>query len=109
MIAEWVAELPVHIRMSREVMGFAQHDTGVDVRLSGGETMRSRYLVGCDGGRSLIRKRDRYRVPRLGRDDEQSDRRRRDDGGARGGHPHDEKGMHALGRGEYEVRDGEVV
>ena len=55
-MAEWIAELPVHIRYGCEVTGFAQDDTGVDVRLSGGESLRSRYLVGCDGGRSLIRK-----------------------------------------------------
>jgi 3-(3-hydroxy-phenyl)propionate hydroxylase len=38
------------------VTGFAQDDSGVDVRLSDGEPLRARYLVGCDGGRSLIRK-----------------------------------------------------
>jgi 2-polyprenyl-6-methoxyphenol hydroxylase-like FAD-dependent oxidoreductase len=52
----WVAELPVRIHHGREVTGFVQDDTGVDVELSGGETLRARYLVGCDGGRSLIRK-----------------------------------------------------
>ena len=36
--------------------GFAQDDTGVDVRLSDGQVLRAEYLVGCDGGRSLIRK-----------------------------------------------------
>ena len=55
-MAAWVAELPVRIYYGREVTGFAQDDTGVDVRLSDGESLRARYLVGCDGGRSLIRK-----------------------------------------------------
>ena len=36
--------------------GFTQDDTGVDVQLSDGESLRAQYLVGCDGGRSLIRK-----------------------------------------------------
>ena len=36
--------------------GFAQDDTGVDVELSDGKSLRAEYLVGCDGGRSLIRK-----------------------------------------------------
>ena len=36
--------------------GFAQDDTGVDVELSDGQSLRAEYLVGCDGGRSLIRK-----------------------------------------------------
>jgi 3-(3-hydroxy-phenyl)propionate hydroxylase len=52
----WIAELPVRIYYGCEVTGFAQDDTGVDVRLSDGEPLRARYLVGCDGGRSLIRK-----------------------------------------------------
>ena len=36
--------------------GFAQDDAGVDVELSDGEVLRAAYLVGCDGGRSLVRK-----------------------------------------------------
>jgi 3-(3-hydroxy-phenyl)propionate hydroxylase len=55
-MADWIAELPVHILYGSEVTGFEQDDTGVDVRLSEGEPLRARYLVGCDGGRSLIRK-----------------------------------------------------
>jgi 3-(3-hydroxy-phenyl)propionate hydroxylase len=38
------------------VVGFAQDDSGVDVELSGDTWLRAEYLVGCDGGRSLIRK-----------------------------------------------------
>ncbi len=44
------------IYRGREVTGFAQDDTGVDVEVSDGESLRAQYLVGCDGGRSLIRK-----------------------------------------------------
>ena len=55
-LAGWVAELAVPIYRGREVTGFAQDDTGVDVQLSDGETLRATYLVGCDGGRSVIRK-----------------------------------------------------
>ena len=44
------------IYRGREVTGFAQDDTGVDVALSDGQSLRAEYLVGCDGGRSLIRK-----------------------------------------------------
>ena len=55
-LAGWVAELSVPIQYGREVTGFAQHDTGVDVALSDGQSLRAQYLVGCDGGRSLIRK-----------------------------------------------------
>ena len=55
-MAAWIAELPVRIYYGSEVTGFAQDDTGVDVELSDGESLRAQYLVGCDGGRSLIRK-----------------------------------------------------
>ena len=55
-MAAWVAELPVRIYYGCEVTGFAQDDTGVDVELSDDQSLRARYLVGCDGGRSLIRK-----------------------------------------------------
>ena len=42
--------------IARAVTGFAQHDAGVDVELSDGTSLRAQYLVGCDGGRSLVRK-----------------------------------------------------
>jgi 2-polyprenyl-6-methoxyphenol hydroxylase-like FAD-dependent oxidoreductase len=52
----WVEELGVPIHREREVTGFAQDATGVDVEIADGESLRADYLVGCDGGRSLIRK-----------------------------------------------------
>jgi 2-polyprenyl-6-methoxyphenol hydroxylase-like FAD-dependent oxidoreductase len=55
-LADWVGELAVTIYRRREVTGFAQDDTGVDVALSDGQSLRAQYLVGCDGGRSLVRK-----------------------------------------------------
>ena len=55
-LAEWVDELGVPTLRGCEVVGFAQDDTGVDVELSGDTSLRAEYLVGCDGGRSLIRK-----------------------------------------------------
>jgi 2-polyprenyl-6-methoxyphenol hydroxylase-like FAD-dependent oxidoreductase len=55
-MGEWIAELPVRVHHGREVTGFAQDDDGVDVHTSDGEPLRARYLVGCDGGRSLVRK-----------------------------------------------------
>ena len=55
-MAGWIAELPVRIHYGCEVTGLAQDDDGVDLHVSGGEPLRSRYLVGCDGGRSLVRK-----------------------------------------------------
>jgi 3-(3-hydroxy-phenyl)propionate hydroxylase len=55
-LAGWVHELRVPISYGTEVTGFAQDDTGVDVELSDGTSLRAEYLVGWDGGRSLIRK-----------------------------------------------------
>jgi 3-(3-hydroxy-phenyl)propionate hydroxylase len=55
-LADWIAELPVRIYYGSEVTGFAQDDTGVDVEVSNSQSMRAQYLVGCDGGRSVIRK-----------------------------------------------------
>ncbi|MGH9093159.1 MAG: FAD-dependent monooxygenase, partial [Acidimicrobiales bacterium] len=55
-LAGWVAELPVRVLRGREVTGFAQDGRGVDVALSDGGSLRGRYLVGCDGGRSVVRR-----------------------------------------------------
>ncbi|HWZ89823.1 MAG TPA: FAD-dependent monooxygenase, partial [Polyangiaceae bacterium] len=55
-LAAWVDELSVPIYRERELTGFAQDDTGVAVELSDGSSLRAKYLVGCDGGRSRIRK-----------------------------------------------------
>jgi 2-polyprenyl-6-methoxyphenol hydroxylase-like FAD-dependent oxidoreductase len=55
-LAAWVSGLAVPIAREREVTGFAQDGTGVDVELSDGQSLRAEYLVGCDGGRSLVRK-----------------------------------------------------
>jgi 3-(3-hydroxy-phenyl)propionate hydroxylase len=55
-LAGWVGELALPIYRGMEVTGFTQDDSGVDVHLSDGQALRAAYLVGCDGGRSLIRK-----------------------------------------------------
>ncbi|MBV9041585.1 MAG: FAD-dependent monooxygenase [Acidimicrobiia bacterium] len=57
MLADWVVnELGVPIARGREVVGFAQDGEGVDVELSDGTSIRAQYLVGCDGGRSFVRR-----------------------------------------------------
>jgi 3-(3-hydroxy-phenyl)propionate hydroxylase len=55
-LAAWVGELGVPILRGREVVGCVQDDTGVDVETAGGTSLRAEYLVGCDGGRSLVRR-----------------------------------------------------
>jgi 3-(3-hydroxy-phenyl)propionate hydroxylase len=55
-LAGWVTELQVPIHYGTEVTGFAADDAGIDVALSDGGRFRTQYLVGCDGGHSLVRK-----------------------------------------------------
>jgi 2-polyprenyl-6-methoxyphenol hydroxylase-like FAD-dependent oxidoreductase len=56
LLAAWVDEHGVRIYREREVTGHGQHAFGVDVRISDGASLRAQYLVGCDGGRSVVRK-----------------------------------------------------
>jgi len=108
-LAGWVGELAVPIYRGREVTGFAQDDNGVDVELSEGQSLRAEYLVGCDGGRSLVRKEAGIEFPgwdpttssliaeaEMAEEPELGIRR-------------DARGIHSFGRLEYEIRDGEVV
>jgi 2-polyprenyl-6-methoxyphenol hydroxylase-like FAD-dependent oxidoreductase len=108
-LAGWVGELAVPIYYGIEVTGFAQDDIGVDVALSDGQSLRAQYLVGCDGGRSLVRKTAGIEFPgwdattsaliaqvEMAEEPELGIRRTA-------------AGMHALGKVEYEIRDGEVV
>jgi 3-(3-hydroxy-phenyl)propionate hydroxylase len=55
-LAGWLDELDVSILRERDLAGFTQDDSGVDVALSDGTSLRAQYLVGCDGGRSAVRK-----------------------------------------------------
>lgn len=56
LLAERATELGVEVRRGHELVGLSQDDDGVTVELSDGSRLRSRYLVGCDGGRSTVRK-----------------------------------------------------
>ena len=115
-LAGWVHELGVPIRYGIEVTGFAQDDDGVDVELSdppsrgaGGGSLRAGYLVGCDGGRSLVRKAAGIEFP--GWDPTTSsliaeaELAEEPEWGMR----QDAVGVHGLSRVEYEVREGQVV
>jgi 3-(3-hydroxy-phenyl)propionate hydroxylase len=62
-LAQWVAELGVPIHREREVVDFAQDASGVDVVLSDGTTLRAAWLVGSDGGRSLVRRKAGIEFP----------------------------------------------
>jgi 2-polyprenyl-6-methoxyphenol hydroxylase-like FAD-dependent oxidoreductase len=109
-LAGWVGELPVTFYRGREVTGFAQDETGVDVEVSDGQSLRAQYLAGCDGGRSLVRKAAGIEFP--GWDPTTSSliaEVELAEPPKEWGVHHDATGMHALGRVEYEIRDGEIV
>ena len=108
-LAGWVSELAVTIYRGRDVTGFAQDDTGVDVELSDGQSLRAKYLVGCDGGRSLIRKAAGIEFPgcdpttsSLIAEVEMTEKPPL-------GIHRTAFGIHAFGKREYEIRDGKVV
>jgi 2-polyprenyl-6-methoxyphenol hydroxylase-like FAD-dependent oxidoreductase len=108
-LAGWVDELPVSIYRGREVTGFQQDTSGVDVTLSDGGSLRAQYLVGCDGGRSLIRKAAGIEFP--GWDPTVSNLVAEVEvtGQPKLGIHRDEIGVHAFGKTEYKIRDGEVI
>jgi rifampicin monooxygenase len=56
LLAEHAAEVGVEIRRGCELVGLSQDEDGVTAELADGTQLRSRYLVGCDGGRSTVRK-----------------------------------------------------
>jgi 2-polyprenyl-6-methoxyphenol hydroxylase-like FAD-dependent oxidoreductase len=108
-MAGWVGELAVTFYRGREVRGFAQDDTGVDVQLSDGQSLRAEYLVGCDGGRSVIRKAAGIEFP--GWDPTMSNILAQVEMAEKPplGIHRTPLGMHSFGRLEYEIRDGEIV
>jgi 2-polyprenyl-6-methoxyphenol hydroxylase-like FAD-dependent oxidoreductase len=108
-LAGWIAELPVTVHRGIEVKNFAQDNTGVDIELSDASSLRAEYLVGCDGGRSTIRKAAGIEFPgwdpsvsNLIAEAELAEE-------PKWGMHRDANGVHGLGRVEYEIRDGEVV
>ncbi|WP_017593913.1 rifampin monooxygenase [Nocardiopsis potens] len=56
LLAERAAELGAEVRRGRELVGLEQDEEGVTAELADGARLRSRYLVGCDGGRSTVRR-----------------------------------------------------
>ncbi|MFD7009347.1 rifampin monooxygenase [Rhodococcus jostii] len=56
LLTEHATEVGVEIRRGCELVGLTQDEHGVTALLADGTQLRSRYLVGCDGGRSTVRK-----------------------------------------------------
>jgi 2-polyprenyl-6-methoxyphenol hydroxylase-like FAD-dependent oxidoreductase len=108
-LAGWVAELGVAVHYGTEVTGLAQDEGGVDVALSDGRHVRAQYLIGCDGGRSLVRKEAGIEFPgwdattsSLLAEVEMTEEPEL-------GVHRTPSGTHALGKVDYEVQDGKVV
>ena len=108
-LAGWVGELPVTWYRGREVTGFAQDDDGVDVQLAGGQRLRAQYLVGCDGGRSLVRKTAGIEFPGWDATTSallaEAEMTEEPETGIR----RTPSGTHAIGKKEYQIKDGEVI
>jgi 2-polyprenyl-6-methoxyphenol hydroxylase-like FAD-dependent oxidoreductase len=109
-LAGWVDEFNVPIYRGVEVTGFTQDHDGVDVDLSDGRSLRARYLIGCDGGRSIVRKS--AGIAFAGTEPTTSSliaEVELAETPHKWGVRRDALGTHALGRIEYEVRNGEIV
>jgi len=108
-LAGWVTELNVPIHYGREVTGFVQDGAGVIVTLADGQSLRAQYLVGCDGGRSVIRKTSGIDFP--GWDATTSNilaEVEMTEKPPYGVH-RSAAGMYAFGREEYEIKNGEII
>lgn len=109
LLSEWVTELGPVRYAGREVVGLHQDDAGVELRLVDGARVRAAYVVGCDGGRSVVRKQ--AGIDFVGWEASMSaliaevEMREEPELGMR----QDAAGTHALGRVDYEIRDGSVV
>ena len=108
-LAEWIGELAVPIHRGRELKGFVQDDAGVTIELSDGETLRASYLVGCDGGRSLVRKTAGIEFP--GWDATTSSILAEVEMAEEPplGIHRTARGVHAFSREQYEIRDGKII
>jgi 2-polyprenyl-6-methoxyphenol hydroxylase-like FAD-dependent oxidoreductase len=108
-LAGWVEELAVPLHRAREVTGFTQDDGGIDVEVSDGQSLRAGYLVGCDGGRSLVRKAAGIDFPGWDATTSaliaEAEVTEEPELGVR----RDARGIHSFGRTDYEIRDGTIV
>ena len=109
LLAGWVDELKVPILREREVIGFEQDESGVTIALSDGSSLRARYLVGCDGGRSRVRKAAGIAFPGWDATTSNLIAEVEMTGTPELGVHRNPFGMHAFGRAEYEIRDGAVI
>ena len=105
----WVGELPVTSYRGIEVTGFAQDESGVDVALGDGRSLRAQYLVGCDGGRSRIRKAGGIEFAGWDPTTSHLIAEVEMTGTPELGVHRNAFGIHSFGKRDYEIRDGKVV
>jgi 2-polyprenyl-6-methoxyphenol hydroxylase-like FAD-dependent oxidoreductase len=108
-LAGWVAELAVPIHYGCEVTGFVQDDTGVDIQLSDGRSLRAQYLVGCDGGRSLVRKAAGIDFPGWDPTTSSLIAEVEMTGQPPLGIHKNAFGIHSFGRKDYRIVDGKII
>lgn len=108
-LAGWVAEFSVPVYRGIEVTGLSQDETGVDVALNDGRSLHARYLVGCDGGRSLVRKAAGIDFPgtepttsNIIAEVEMTEQ-------PEYGVHRTALGLHSFGTANYEIRDSKVI
>jgi 2-polyprenyl-6-methoxyphenol hydroxylase-like FAD-dependent oxidoreductase len=105
-LAGWVAELAVTFHRGCEVTGLAQDGTGVGLHLRDGRTLRGDYVVGCDGGRSLVRKAAGIGFPGWEPTTSALIAEVEMTGQPEFGVHRNAFGIHSFGRREYEIVDG---
>ncbi|KEQ03220.1 hypothetical protein GV67_07335 [Pseudorhizobium pelagicum] len=108
-LAGWVEQMPVTFYRNREVAGFTQDDTDVTVTLSDSQSLRAMYLVGCDGGRSLIRKAAAIEFagwdPTMSNLLAEVEMTQKPEMGIH----HTALGIHSFGREKYDIVDGKIT
>ena len=109
LLADWVEMLGVRFHRRLAVTDFHQDETGVTVATSDGGSLRAGYLVGCDGGRSTVRKLAGIAFPGSAATTSsliaEVEMREAPPLGVH----HTALGVHSFGKRDYRIRDGEVL
>lgn len=109
LLADWTRELGVVVRYGTEIVGLTEERDGVAIALADGSALHADYVVGCDGGRSRVRKAAGIAFP--GWDATTSNLIAEVETTEQPplGMRQDPRGSYGLGRVAYEIRDGQVV
>ena len=109
LLADWVEALGVRFYRELAVTAFTQDEHGVTVAMSDGASLRAGYLVGCDGGRSTVRKLAGIAFPgseaTISNLIAEVEMREAPPLGVH----HTARGVHSFGKRDYEILEGEVV